>query len=120
MRKVLAFHINYILEWHSYGEMESKIPTEVWVYQGVMGFFFRLISWINSLHTKVKAQNEIVEIQAQPKTITHGEISYQPPPRELPAWLIFIISEYPNITSIQESCTIELPEQMGTIFQIQV
>ena len=54
--------------------MECQIPTEIRVNQRIMGLFFRLIGRIDGLHTEVEAQDEIVEVQTETKSITDGQV----------------------------------------------
>jgi hypothetical protein len=109
-----------MLEWHSNSKMESKVPTEPRMNQWIVGFIFRLIGWIDSFHTKVETQYEEVEIQTQAKTIAYSQIGYQSLDTELSANLFVILSESPDITSIEECSSIELPKKMCAVFQIQV
>ena len=120
MRKVLAFHINYILERHSYCEMEGKIPTEFRMDQRVVRLVLSLIGRIDGLHTSIETQHEEVEVQSQAEAVARSQVRHHSSKGELSSRLLFIISESPDVTRIDKGCSVELPEQVGAILQVQV
>ena len=63
--------------------MESKITTQTRMSNGEMGFVFYLEGGIDGLHTKIEADDEIVEVQAQAHTVADGHILQQAPHRTL-------------------------------------
>ena len=70
---------------------------------------FRLIGWINGLHTKVKSYDEIVEVQAQAKTVAGSHIIQYAREFELSLGLVFIVADGPDVSCVDEQGSVEFP-----------
>ena len=107
------------LEWHSDCEMEGKVAFELGMYNWVMSVTI-CIGGMYCFHAAIESEDEIVKVKTKTKTIGN---SYLPPEfieLKLASRLIFIVSDCPYITCINEGCAIEFPEKMCSVFNIQV
>ena len=99
--------------------MELEIATETRIDEGVV-LVGVAIGGVDSLHTHVETQDEIVEVQAQTQSVGHGDLLVELVESELSTGLLSIVTQRPDVTCIDECSTIELPEQERTIFQVEV
>ena len=99
--------------------MEGEITAEIGMGDGVM-LAAVLVGGIDGFHAHIKAQDEIVEIEADAQAIRHGYLLVEGIDLELTSWLVGIITQCPDITTIEEERTIEFPEEVRAVFKIEV
>ena len=99
--------------------MEGEIAAELRVNDGEM-LLLGGIGGVDSLHTHVEANNEIVEVQTDAQTIADSQLVPELRELKLSARLLFVFTQGPYITGIDEQGTTKLPEQIGTILEIEV
>ena len=99
--------------------MESKITTKLRMEDRIMLVHIS-IGRIDGAHCHVKTQNEIIEIQTESKAIGHSQLLVERIELKLPARLVYIVSQCPNVTCIYKSRTIKLPKQICSILYIQI
>ena len=69
----------------------------------------RLIGRIDRLHTSIKTQDEIVEIQADAKSVSYRYLLPKVVQTELSTGLLLVGAESPYIAAIKERRPIDLP-----------
>ena len=79
------------------------------MYNGKM-FSIRLIRRIDGFHTAIQTQDKIIEIQTKAKAIRDSNLLIELIKLKLSSWLIGIVAQGPNISSIYESCAFEFPK----------
>ena len=99
--------------------MEGEIPLEVGVDNRKMPLAV-LVSRMDSLHTTVQTQDEIIEVQADTQSVRHGYLTPERIKAELTARLLSIITQSPDITRIYKDRPVKLPEKMGTVLNIHI
>ena len=99
--------------------MEGEITAEIGMGDGVV-LSAVLVGGIDGFHTHIKAQDEIVEIEADAQAIRHGNLLVEGIDLELTSWLVGIITQCPDITTIEEERTIEFPEEVRAVFKVEV
>ena len=65
------------LERHADCKVERQIAPEVRMNQRIVRLVLRLVGRIDGLHTQIKAQDEIVEVQSYTHAVAHGQIVEQ-------------------------------------------
>jgi hypothetical protein len=80
----------------------------------------RAVSRVDSFHTHVEAYDEIVEVEAYAKTVTDSQLFPEFRKLELPARLVGIFPECPDVASIDKQRSTEFPEKVGTVLGVQV
>ena len=73
-------------------------------------FFFRFIGGIYSFHTHIKAEDEIVEVHTEAKSVCCGNLLVECVKPELSGRLFFVIPYRPYVPGINEYRAIEFPE----------
>ena len=99
--------------------MELEIATETRINEGIV-LVGVAISGVDSLHTHVETQDEVVEVQTQTQSVGHGYLFVELVESELSTGLFCIVTQRPDVTRIDECRSIELPEQERTILQVEV
>ena len=82
----------------------------------VLGFVGR----IDGFHTHIEAKNEIAKVKAQANTVSHSYLLIEIGEMELSTWLLCIRTQSPDVSCINEGCTIKLPEEISAIFGTKV
>ena len=108
-----------MLEGHADSKMEGEIATENGIKQGPMLTLVG-VSGIDGLHTHVEAKDEIVEIEAQAQTVGHRNLLIKFIKLKLSTRLFLVVTQGPDISSVDKHGTIKLPEQEGAILHVQV
>lgn len=99
--------------------MELEVATKARMQDGVV-FVIVAIGGIDGLHGKVKTQDEVVEIESKTKTIGHSKLLIEMIQPELTTGLIGIVAQGPDITGIDEGCSVELPEEESAVLHTQI
>lgn len=99
--------------------MESEIASEIGMDDGKMPSGVR-IGWMHGLHAAVKTQDEIVEIEPQSQAIRCGYLLVERRKAELPAWLVRITSQCPDIAGIYKNSPVKFPNKMCPELKIHV
>ena len=99
--------------------MESEVALQVMVQDGIMVFLF-LIGRVDGFHAHVETKDEIVEIQAHTQSIGHGNLFVELIDFELSSGLFLILPQRPDVSSIDEECAIEFPEQVCAVFHVDI
>src|SRR5574344_45573 len=99
--------------------MESGITMPFRMKDGIM-FLLAIISRIDGLHTEIKAQNKIAEIQSQTHAISHGYLLIKLIKFKLPSRLVVIIAYCPYISGIHKHSTVKLPKKISTRLYIHI
>ena len=73
-----------------------------------------------SSNVNFNLKDKVVEIKAKTETIRNCNLSPEFINVELSAWLFLVISDGPNVTSINECCPVQFPEEMCAILDIQI
>ena len=107
------------LERQAHGKVERKVAAEVRVEDGVM-LVIALIGRIDGLHSAIKTENEVIEVESQAKSIRISYLLVELIPLELSAWLVGIVAERPDVSGINERRAVELPKEMGTKLNVEV
>ena len=71
---------------------------------------FLIHKQVDSFHTYIKSQDEIIKVQSQTHTVRSGYLLIEFSKLELATWLFCIIAERPDITCIYEERTLQFPE----------
>ena len=61
-----------------------------------------VVVWRNSLHGKVKSQDEIIEIEAEAQTVARSQLLVEGVKMKLSAWLRGVVASIPNVARINE------------------
>ena len=107
-----------ILEWQSHSEVEGKITIEVVMEDGVVVTPF--VSRVDGFHTCIEANDEKVGIHAKTNAITHSNLLPESAKAECTSRLVFVSTDGPYITCIDEGGTTEFPKELGTVFKAQI
>ena len=83
-------------------------------------FLLTIISRVDSLHTHIKSDDEVIEIQAQAQTISYGYLLVELRELKLSTWLLLIIAKRPDITCIYKHSSLKFPEERRAILGIEV
>ena len=78
------------------------------------------IGRIDSLHTCIEAEGEEVEGETQSKTIGDGNLLVKLVEAEFTFGLVLVFTDGPYVTSIDEECAVDFPEQMAAQFDIEI
>ena len=78
------------------------------------------VGGVDGLHAHVETQDEVVEVEAQAQTVGHGQLLVELVEAELSAGLFGIVAQRPDVARIDEGSSIELPEEEGAIFEVEV
>ena len=79
-----------------------------------------VIGWMDGFHTCIEADDEEVEVHAEAESVGYGYLAVEVVETECAVWLVGIVANSPDVASIDEEGTIELPEQEGTVFNAEV
>lgn len=94
--------------------MEGEIPLEVRMKDGI-AHTPALVNGIDRLHASIKAKDKEVQIQADAQTVGHGYLLVEFVELELPAGLLLILAQRPDIARIHKDGTPEFPEEPRAI-----
>lgn len=100
--------------------MEGEVTPQTGMDNGEMIFIVSFEGGIDGFHTQIETDDKVVEIQTQTQSITHRQILQDALQLELSARLLGIVTQRPDITCIDKQGTAEFPEQVGTVFEVQV
>ena len=108
-----------LLEGQTNSKVEAEVTVEFGMDDGEMAFGI-LECWMYSFHTTIESEDEVVEIEAQTQSIGYCYLAPKTVNLELAAWLLGILAQSPDVTGINKCRSVDFPEQMGTVFGIEV
>ena len=82
--------------------------------------FVILVSRIDSFHSHIEAQNEIIEVQPQSETVGQCYLLIEILKLKLTTGLISVSAQGPDVSRVDECSSVELPEQMRPHLSIEV
>lgn len=100
------------------GEVEGKVAAEVGVHQRIA--VAPLAGRVYGLHACVEAQDEEVEVEADADAVGHGYLTIETVEAELPAQLVHVVAECPDVAGIDIDCSLQFPEELGAVFDVDV
>ena len=106
-------------EGKSYGKVEGKVAAKARMQNRIV-LARSGMGWVHGLHAEVEAQDKVVEIQSETKSVGHSQFAEETMEAELPALLVGIIAQGPDVSGINEGCTVEFPEEERAVFEVQV
>ena len=107
------------LERQADGEVQREVALEAGINDGEV-LLGGGVGRIYCLHAAVETQDEVVEVETNAQTVGNGQLPPEGIEAELPARLFRIFADGPNVAGIDKCGSVNLPEYVGTIFQIQV
>lgn len=78
------------------------------------------ISRIYGFHSGIESQNEEIEVESETYAVAHGYLLVELVEAECTARLFGIFAYGPDVSGIDEECAVELPEQICSIFEVDV
>ena len=99
--------------------MEGEIASKTWVEEREM-LFQRSVGRVYGFHTSIETQYEIVEVKTQTQSVSRCNLLPELIETELSVRLFSIFAQCPDVACIDESRSVELPEQTGAILSIQI
>ena len=106
-------------EGKSYGKVEGEVAAQAGMGEGIV-FAGTLIRWVDAFHSHIKAENEIVEVEAKTHSIAHSYLLEEGVISKLSAWLVLVVAQGPHVAGIYKECTVDLPKEVCTIFEIDI
>ena len=88
--------------------MERKVAVEVGLDERI--FVLASIHRIDGLHASVETDDKVVEVESDTYPICHGQLLVESVEAERAFLLSFVFADVPDITGINESCTVEFLE----------
>ena len=104
-------------------QSDSKVQTEITPEVGMDDREMTAavgIGGIDGLHASVESENEVVEVETHAQTVGDGYLAPEGVELELSARLVAVVAQGPYIARVNKERAIELPEDVGTIFGIEV
>ena len=99
--------------------MKAEVPVQIRMSDRKM-LFAVFVNRVDRFHAHVESENKIIEIQSHPQSVGHCYLFVKLIKLELPSRLLSVVSQCPYIAGIDEEGTVELPEEYGSVFQVQV
>ena len=78
------------------------------------------IGWMYCFHASIKAQDEEAQVEPQAKAIRDCYLAPELIKLELSSWRLSIVTYCPNVSCINEGCSVYLPEEVSAVFCIKV
>lgn len=94
--------------------MKRQIAAEVRMNNGIV-LVIRFVSRVDGFHAGIEAKDEIAEVKPQPEAVGHGYLLKKRVKAELPAWLVAVTAQRPDVAGINEESSVQLPEEMRAI-----
>ena len=107
------------LERHSHSKVEREVALEAWMCDRVVAVVVG-IGGMDSLHAGIEPQNEVVEVETKAESVRDGYLSPKLIEAELPARLVLVVADGPDVARIDEGRSVQLPEEMGAILHVEV
>jgi len=98
--------------------MEGEVAAEDGMGDGVVTS--TVVGGVDGFHACIEADDEEVEVHAEAESVGDGYLAVEVVETECAVWLVGIVANSPDVASIDEEGTIELPEQEGTVFNAEV
>ena len=99
--------------------MEGEVAAEVGMHNGVM-LTVIVVGRIDRLHTHVEAQDEVIEVEAQPQAVRRGNLLIKLIKLELATRLLSVVTQRPDVTRVDECCALKFPKEECAVFHVQV
>ena len=75
---------------------------------------------VESLHTQVEAEQEVIEVESYAQPISHSYFFIKRVYLELASRLAFVVFYRPYISGVDKSCHFEFPDKLASVFGIEV
>ena len=79
-----------------------------------------LVDRIDSFHTHVETEDKEIEIESEAESVADCQLLPEIVQTELSLGLFLMVAQVPDVSCIHKQCATEFPEQVGTVFQIEV
>ena len=99
----------YLLEWQTDGEVEGEVTIQIRMSDRVVltgGF----VGWVDGFHTSIEANDKEIEVQTQTDAVAEGDLLVELVETEFSFWLVLVLTDSPDVSSVNEKCSIEFPK----------
>jgi len=98
--------------------MEGEVAAEDGMGDGVVTS--TVVGGVDGFHACIEADDEEVEVHTEAESVGDGYLAVEAVEAECSAWLVGIVADGPDVTGIDEEGSVELPEEVGAVFDAEV
>ena len=109
----------YLLEWQTDGEVEGEVTIQIRMSDRVV-LTSCFVGWVDGFHTSIEANDKEIEVQTQTDAVAEGDLLEELVETEFSFWLVLVLTDSPDVSSVNEKCSIEFPKEEGSILYTEI